>query len=79
MMFRYKVEFLTDEPDLYKHVDKYGQVTEQGLVAATSHGQAVNLIVDYYVGKDTDNLCSVKIYECENPMPDVELVDIMNL
>lgn len=78
MMFRYKVEFYSDDSDLYDHVDKYGKITEKGLAAASSYGEAVSQIVDYYVGKDTDNLVSVEIYECENPIADPELSDLLN-
>ena len=81
MMFRYKAEFFVsdNDADLYDNIDKYGKATEHGLVAANSYGEAVNFIVNYYVGKDTDNINSMEIWECENPMADPELSDLLTL
>ena len=65
MLIRYEVEFWDEIEDKTQ--------TEKGLVASTTTlGEGVDKIVKYY-GKD--NICFIKVYECEDCMCDEELKD----
>ena len=77
MMFRYKVKFYTDDPSMYENIEDKVYAIEKGLVAANSYGEAVNIIVNYHVGNDTDDMVYVEISECENPIADPELSDMI--
>ena len=74
-MFCYTVTFIPERIDVYEDKMHNGLVLETGVIAAKNYGKAVNRIVEY-VGEG--NVTEVSIYECENPLCDDELRDIID-
>lgn len=73
-LFNYTVQFLPEDEELYANKMDGGRVTENGLIAATTYGEAVENIVHYY---GEENIIEVSIYECENPLCQEEIEDFL--
>jgi hypothetical protein len=74
MLFRYIIEFYTEDLDLYPNASEIGFVVDKGIITESSWGEAVDAIVHYF---GDDNILSVKIWEIENPLCDEEIKDMM--
>ena len=74
MLFHFKIKFVTEDGDLFTNVDRFGNVTEEGIVGCNSYGEAAEKVVDY-VGRD--NVIEISLYECDNPLCYDEIKDMM--
>ena len=80
MLFRYIVRFYVEDLEevknlgIYPNITETGLVTEKGVVAKSSYGEAVEEVVDF-VGRD--NVVSVEVWELENPLCDEEIKDML--
>lgn len=73
-LFNYTVTFHPEEEELFQDKIHNGLVCETGIIAAKNYGKAVNRIVEY-VGEE--NVFEISVYECENPLCDDELLDMI--
>lgn len=67
MLIRYQVEYWDDDDREAK--------TEKGFVTGETHGKAVDRLVSYF---GAENICEIKIYECEEVLCDEEITDMIN-
>lgn len=65
-LFHFTMQFYPEDKEMYpQNRYDHGLVTEHGLIAGNTYGDAANTLVKYY---GEENVLEVSLYECENPL-----------